>query len=138
MASRTIDVDRLSAAAADQVVVIIANPVLVEGRRTRGLNAPNQPLFDEHPKRIVDRLPGNRTNAAANILRDGIRRAMRPLRYRPQHRQALGRHRNAILAKKVSGLDHGNRISPVLDSVQNILLRRINELSPDIPFCSLG
>src|SRR5256885_553654 len=53
VADSAVDVDRFSARAADQVVVVVTDTILVEGRRPGGLDAPDESLLDQHPKSVV-------------------------------------------------------------------------------------
>jgi hypothetical protein len=45
-----IDILGFSAGAADQVVVVVADAILIKRGRTRGLNAADQTLFDSIPR----------------------------------------------------------------------------------------
>ncbi len=46
-ANRAIDVDRFTAIAADQMVVVVAHAILVAGRGTGRLDAPDQSLIGQ-------------------------------------------------------------------------------------------
>jgi hypothetical protein len=81
-------------------MVIVADAILIASRRPRGLNPPDEPLFGEHPEGIVDRLPRNRTDLAANFLSHIVRRRVRPLSHGTQHGQPLRRNLEAILSQK--------------------------------------
>ena len=85
VADGAVDIDRFPAAAADEVVVIVAGPVLVTGRGTGRLDAADQPFFRKKADGIVDRLPGNRPDFRPDIHGDLVRRGVWPTRHRPQH-----------------------------------------------------
>ena len=53
VADGTVDVDRFSARATDQVVVVVPDTILVEGRRPGGLDAPDETLLGQHLKGVV-------------------------------------------------------------------------------------
>ena len=88
----TIDIDHLSAASTDQVMVIITYPILIPRRRSRRLNPPNQTMLRQSPQSIVNCLTRNRPNLRPHVFRQIIRRAMRTPRHRPQHRNPLRGH----------------------------------------------
>ena len=58
-ADRAVDVDQLAAAATDQVVVVVADPVLEAGGRPGGLDAPDDARVAQRPERVVHRLAGD-------------------------------------------------------------------------------
>ena len=72
VADRAVDVDHPAAGPADEVVVVVTDPVLVAGRRTGGLDAPEEALVGEGREGVVHRLPGDGTD----------RRPARPCRCR--------------------------------------------------------
>jgi hypothetical protein len=59
------------------VVVIVTDPIFIEGRRTCRLDAPQQSFFHQQIERIVNGLAGNRAELNANHLSRVICRAMR-------------------------------------------------------------
>src|SRR4051794_7479694 len=59
-ADRAVDVDGATAAAADEVVVVVVDPVLVAGRRPGRLDPADESLVGQRAQRVVDRLPGDR------------------------------------------------------------------------------
>jgi len=97
---RAIGVDRFSTGAADEVVVVITDPGLVESRRPGGLDAPDEALLDQHPEGVVHRLSRDGTDVGANVLGDGVCRAVGPTRHRSQDGQALGRDLDTMFAKE--------------------------------------
>src|SRR5438132_13952870 len=68
VAGGAVDIDRFSAGATDQVVVVVTNTILVEGRRSGGLDAPDESLLDQHPKGVVHRLSRDGADLGANVL----------------------------------------------------------------------
>src|SRR5207237_5216133 len=57
VADRTVDVDHPVAGSADEVVVVVTDPVLGAGRRPGGLDAPEETLVGEGREDVVHRLP---------------------------------------------------------------------------------
>src|SRR5258708_8372296 len=56
VADRTVDVDHPAACSADEVVVVVTDPVLVAGRRPGGLDAPEEAPSRESRANVVHRL----------------------------------------------------------------------------------
>lgn len=109
-----VDVDGRSAGAADEVVVVVADAILVAGGGAGGLDATEKALLDERPERVVDGLARDRAERVAHALRDLIRRAMRLERDRAQHRETLGGHLHAVLAEKRGRIDaHGATVAKI-------------------------
>ena len=82
VADRAVDVDHPVADPADEVVVVVPDPVLVARRRARRLDAPEKALLGEDREGVVDRLDRDRTDLAPDRLRPPRRRsrAERPRR----------------------------------------------------------
>jgi hypothetical protein len=55
-ADPAVDVDHTTAGSTNEVVVIVANPILEASRRSGGLNAPDQPRRDQEAQGVVHRL----------------------------------------------------------------------------------
>jgi hypothetical protein len=110
VADGAIDIDRFPACATDQVVVVVTDTILVEGRRSGGLDATDESLLDQDPKGIVHRLSGDGADLGANVLGDVVGRAVGPTRHRPQHGQALGRDLDTMFAKEVGWISSHLRI----------------------------
>jgi hypothetical protein len=83
------------------VVVVVADAVLVKGRRPGGLNAPDESLLDEDSKGVVHGLSRDGADVSANVRGDLVGRAVGPTRHRAQHGQALGRDLDAPFAKEL-------------------------------------
>src|SRR4029453_12220806 len=56
VADRAVHVDHAPACSTDQVVVVVADPILVAGRRSGGLNPPEDALVAEDREGVVHRL----------------------------------------------------------------------------------
>jgi hypothetical protein len=82
------------------VVVIVADPIFEASRRSRGLNAPDQPLGDQQTQRVVHRLEGDGTDLGSDDGGDGVSRDVGLIRDSPQDRQPLGGDLNAAFTKK--------------------------------------
>jgi len=61
-----IDVEDQAAAATHQVVVIVTDAILEPRWRPGGLDSTNECLVGEDAKRVIDRLPRNRSDVVAN------------------------------------------------------------------------
>jgi hypothetical protein len=110
VADGAIDIYCFSARATDQVVVVVPNSILVKGRRSGGLDAPNESLLDQHPKGVVHRLSRDGADLGANVLGDLVGRAVGPTRHHPQHGETLGRDLDTMFAKEVGWIARHNRI----------------------------
>src|SRR5207244_3764600 len=60
VADRAVDVDQLAAVAANQMVMVVADPVFETSRRARRLDATDEPLGAEETQRVVDGLKRDR------------------------------------------------------------------------------
>ena len=103
--------------------MVISHPVLIAGRRTGGLDTSDEALVGQHAERVVHRLTRDRADLDSHDLGDVVRRAVRASGDRSQDRQTLSRDLQAVLAKKIDGLDgellrHHFSISQILDTVQ--------------------
>jgi hypothetical protein len=117
---RTVNVDHPAAGAADQVVVVVAGPVLVACRRPGGLDAPDETLVCEDGKGVVHRLAGDDTDLGANGLGDIVRRAVRSTRHRRQHGQALSRDLETVSVEQLDRVVmHRGSIDLIMDKVKN-------------------
>ncbi len=81
------------------MMMVVADTALVTGGRPGGLNAADDALLGQHSQCVVHRLSRNGADLSANVLGHVVGRAMRPLRHRPQHRQALSCDLDTVLAK---------------------------------------
>jgi hypothetical protein len=98
-ADRAIHVDHTTADPADQMVVVVADPILEASRRSGGLNAPDETLGDQDGERVVHRLQRDSTNLGPDGLGHGVSRDVGLTRHRVQDSQSLGRHLNTVLSK---------------------------------------
>ena len=65
-----VDVDHAAARAAHEVVVVVANPPLEQGRLAGGLDPTGQPGGDEHLQDVVDRLQRHGSEPVAHPCGD--------------------------------------------------------------------
>lgn len=91
-----VNVGRTAANAADDVVVVVSHAILVAGRRSGGLDAPENALLGEGAEGVVNRLPRDGAYLGADDPLDLVRRAVRGLGHRPQHGKPLSRHLQAV------------------------------------------
>ena len=92
VANCAIHVDHPPAGTTDQVVVVVADAILVARRRPRRLDPAEQPTFRERGEHVIDRLAGDRPELRPHDGTDLIGGAVRVLRHGAQHGDALGRH----------------------------------------------
>ena len=62
-----------TAAAADNVVVVVAHPRFVAGRMARGLDTAYKARFRQDAQIVVDRLRGERAEPLTGSVRNGFR-----------------------------------------------------------------
>ena len=110
-ADRAVDVDHTAAGSANQMVMIVADPILEASRRSGGLNAPDQPLGDQEAQGVVHRLQGDGADLGPDDLGHGVGRDVRLTRDRPQDRQPLGGDLNTPFTKE------GGRIGDHLTTI---------------------
>lgn len=118
-AHRAIHVGRTPTEPADDVMVIVVDAVLVQGRRSRGLNAPDKPPFDQNSKRGVDGLLRDCADVGPNVSDDVVRRSVGPGRHGAQHRHALGGDLQATLAETLHWIAHDKSVGQFLERVKS-------------------
>lgn len=96
-----VDIHHLAARSANEVMVVVSHTVFVPSRRARRLDAPNEPVLNEHAQCVVHGLPRDRPDLAADHLCDLVSRAVRPVRYGPHDGQALGRYLEPLVAEQL-------------------------------------
>ena len=115
-ADRAVDVDQTAADSADQMVVVVADPILEASRRSGGLNAPDEAFGDQDAEGVVHRLERDGTDLGPDDLGHAVGRDVGLTRYCPQDSQSLGRDLNAALAKEVCRVGgHAKRVDQLLD-----------------------
>src|SRR6266852_1527114 len=67
VADGAVDVDRFSAGATNQMVVVVTDSSLVKGRRPRRLDAPDEALLGQDPESVVHRLTRDGADLGANV-----------------------------------------------------------------------
>ena len=85
VADCTVDVRNRTAGAADDVVVVVADPGLVSGNRARGLDVADKAGVGKGLEHVVDRLVGNIGKVTAHGLDDRVRVRMRVFVHRVEH-----------------------------------------------------
>ena len=78
-----VDVDHDATGAADEVMVIVTDSILVSRGRPRGLNPAGQAPVDQRSQGVVYRLPGNRSDAPSHIVGQLVGSGMRVGRHCP-------------------------------------------------------
>ncbi len=99
-ADGAVDIDHTAAFAADQMVVVVADPIL-EARGGPGrLNAPEKAFGDEDAERIVHRLQGDGPDLGPDGVGHAVRGDVRLACDDAQDGQSLGGDLNAMLTKQ--------------------------------------
>jgi hypothetical protein len=110
-ADGTIHIDHDSASSANEVVVVVADAVFIQGRGANRLNAPNESLLCEHPESVVDRLTRNCPDLCASHFHHAVGGDMGLFRHGTKHSKALGGDLEPVRAKNGSGIRcHGTTI----------------------------
>jgi hypothetical protein len=105
------------------MVVVVADPILESGRRSGGLNAPDQALGDQNAEGVVHRLERDGTDLGPDDLGHGVGRDVGLTRYRLQDSQSLGRHLDTALPKEVGrGRGHAVMVDQLFESFQTLTL----------------
>jgi hypothetical protein len=96
------------------MVVIVPYPVFVKRRRTGGLDTPQQPLFHECSKNIVNCLTRYDSDLRSHKLSDLVRSAVRAGLDSPEDGQSLSSDRDAMAAKQTFETIHGTLVYVIL------------------------
>jgi hypothetical protein len=107
---------------ADQMVMIVG-AYFIPGGGAGGLDAVNQPLFRHQVQRVIDRLAGNGSDAAPDLLHQLVRERMRMLMQDVQNRQSLCGDLKSGLSQCLfgwGGMKHMFGLYLILDFVQII------------------
>jgi hypothetical protein len=91
MADGAVDIDGVTARAADQMVVVVTHPVLVAGWRSGRLDPAKETLVDQDAEGVVHALAGNGADLGADPFGNVVSGSVRKIRNRPQNCQALSR-----------------------------------------------
>ena len=117
---RAVHIDHLPAITANEMMMIVVNPVFVSRGRPGGLDAPDETLVHQDAEGIVYRLARNHANLDSYDLGDFIRCPVWVNRHRTHNGQALGRSLDTVFTKKRGWIvDHGRKVYLILDSVKN-------------------
>src|SRR5688572_18030627 len=88
-ANRAVDVDHTAADSTDQMVVVVGDSILEASGRSRGLNAPEKTLGDQHTEGVVHRLERDSTDLGPDRLGHGVSGDVGSTRDRSQDSQSL-------------------------------------------------
>ena len=102
--------------ATDQVMVIVIDSTFVERGRSDRLNSPDKALVNQHAESVVHGLARDGADINPGGFGHTVGRDVRLSGHGPQHRQALGRRLDAVLAKEVNwARSHSARVPQILD-----------------------
>ena len=99
-ADGAVHVDHAAADATDQMMVVVADPILEAGRRAGGLDAADQAFGDQEAQRVVHRLERDGADLGPDDLGHAIGGDVGLAADRAEDRQTLGRDLNAARAKE--------------------------------------
>ena len=102
-----IDVRDGPAGPADHVVVVVADPRLVSGDRSRGLDAPHQAGVGQSGKDVVDGLPRHLGKTNPNGTEDGVGIGMGMGVHRVEYRDPRPRHPQVGVSQLLSEFRRG-------------------------------
>lgn len=98
---RARDVHDAAADSTDQMVVVVADPVLEARRGPGGLNAPEKPFAHKDPEGVVDRLQRDGPYLGPDDVGDFVGREVRPTGECTQHGEPLRGDLDAALTKQI-------------------------------------
>ena len=104
-ADGAIDVIHQITPSANEMVMIVSNPVLVAGNRSCGLYPTQEVLLDEDPKCVVHGLTGDRSQLVANGLGDVLSGGVRVASQGFHHGDALSGDLEALISQFVGEVD---------------------------------
>jgi hypothetical protein len=84
------------------MVMVVAHPILEPGRRSGGLNTPDETFGGQDAEGVVDGLDRDGANLRADDLDHAVGRDVRLTRDGPQDSQSLRGDLNTTLPKKIS------------------------------------
>jgi hypothetical protein len=84
-----VHVDNNAASSTNEVMVIVSDAVLVQGRGANRLDAPNEALLCEHSERVVHRLARDRPDFVPGNFYNAISRDVRANRHCSKNGEAL-------------------------------------------------
>ena len=124
---RTVDVDRETAGATDEMVVIVVDPIFVARRRTGRLDPADEASIGQDSEGVVDGLTRYCPDLGSYESLDVVGCPVRRARNRSEDGQPLCRHLHSALAKESGrvgeGVGHNRTMCPILDSVKNSRIR---------------
>jgi hypothetical protein len=101
------------------MVVVVIDPILVEGRRPGRLNPPDEAFLRKGPKGVVYRLSRNGTDLGTSLFGDSVCRRVRSFRDRSQHSQSLCCDLDAMFAEDAGWVfDHSRMVMLIMESVK--------------------
>lgn len=89
VANGTVDIDETVTAPANEMMMVVANSILVPRGRACGLNPTDDVVIGQDGQRIIDRLPGDRPDLVADLLGHLIRTDVRMGRHGAKNGEAL-------------------------------------------------
>lgn len=98
----TVDVDHPAADATDQMVMVVADPILEARGRSRRLNAAEEAFGNQEGERVVHGLERYGADLGSDSFGHAVGCDVGLIRHDSPDRQSLGRNLNTALAKKVS------------------------------------
>ena len=99
-ANGAVDVERVATTTTDEVMMIIADPILIPRGRSARLNSTDEILVGQHAEAVVHGLARDGTDNGTDVVRELIGSGMGASRDGLHDGQALGGHVHPRLAQK--------------------------------------
>lgn len=101
LSQNAIYVDGPTARSAHQVMMVVIDAILIQGRGSGGLDSSQDAFVGEDTESVVYGLTRDRPDLGTHDGLDVVRRGMGPGGYRPHDREALGGYLDAVLAEEL-------------------------------------
>ena len=115
-----VDVEHGATGATDEMVVVVADTVLVASCRTSWLDPPDEVLVDEDAERVVDRLARDCPELRSDLVAEFVGGGVWAVGDDSQDCQPLSGHLHSVLAQEFfRRVGHDFIQAQILDSVNN-------------------
>jgi hypothetical protein len=121
---RAVNVNQTAAVSTNQMVVVVAHPILETSRGSGGLNATDKARADQNAQRVVHRLERDGPDLCPDSVANRVGGDVWLTRNRPQNGQSLRGYLNTVLPKELSRVDghvrilSNNGVTPIFDPLR--------------------
>lgn len=123
LADRTVDVGDAAATAADDMVMVVADPGLVAGHRPGWLDLANESGLGERAEDVVDRLMGDVGQALADRADDLVGVGVGMVDQGVEHGKSLAGHPQADTAEQLVGFSGSGHVMTVASFLELIKIK---------------